>query len=65
MVQVSRAVIAARDFPSAVRTLTFSFRIQAGRKWPFDGVVTVGGPEGRLACAVIATSGFVLPGPPN
>ena len=35
----------------------------AGRKWPSDGVVTVGGPGGRLACAVIATSGFVAARP--
>jgi hypothetical protein len=74
MVQVSCAVVATRDFPLAVRTLTFSFRTQAGRahraernmagrKWPSDGVVTVGGPEGRLACAVIATSGFVAARP--
>jgi len=37
----------------------------AGRKWLSDGVVTVCGPEGRLACAVIVTSGFVAAGPPG
>ena len=53
-----------------MRTLFFSFPTQAGPahpcwakpaglKWPADGVVTVCEPKGRLACAVIATSGFV------
>jgi len=28
-------------------------------KWPVGGVVAVCSAEGRLACAVIATSGFV------
>jgi len=31
----------------------------AGRNWPAGGVVTICGTRGRLACAVIATSGFV------
>jgi hypothetical protein len=58
----------------AVRTSIFSFRTSrprspalsgksAGRNWPADGVVTVRGMEGRLACAVVATSGFVAARP--
>jgi hypothetical protein len=74
MVQVSCGVIDTRDWPLTVRTLTFlsvpslavltrAERKSAGRKWPADGVVTVCGPEGRLACAVVATSGFVAARP--
>jgi hypothetical protein len=70
MVQVSCGVIDNQGLPLAVRTLIFSFvpnraaltraeRKSADLKWAAGGVVTVCGPGGRLACAVVATSGFV------
>jgi hypothetical protein len=74
MVQVSCGAVDRRDCPLAVRTLIFSSvprlaaliraeRKSAGRNWPADGVVTICGTRGRLACAVIVTSGFVAARP--
>ena len=74
MVQVSCGVIDSRNLPLAVRALILPpypawprspvlSGKSAGRKWAADGVVTVRGPAGRLACAVIATSGFVAARP--
>ena len=70
MVQVSCGVIDNQGLPIGGAHLIFSFvpnraaltrteRKSADLKWAAGGVVTVCGPGGRLACAVVATSGFV------
>ena len=74
MVQVSYGVIDNQGLPMGGAPLDLLFRTHraalilterksAGRKWPADGVVTICGTRGRLACAVIATSGFVAARP--
>jgi hypothetical protein len=50
-------------FVPSLAALTRAERKSADLKWSAGGVVTVCGPGGRLACAVVATSGSVAARP--
>ena len=63
--RLTRGTAHWRCIPSLPRlaALIRAERKSAARNWPADGVVTICGTRGRLACAVIATSGFVADRP--
>ena len=63
--RLTRGTAHWRCIPSLPRlaALIRAERKSAARNWPADGVVTICGTRGRLACAVIATSGFVAARP--